>query len=429
VEHGRIPDLVPFGPHSFIYLALPACNRNGASLRPHLVRWLRIPQMHASATGCPWNWRRPQPWILEAIARARILIGGMIALKCTPRSCLSENAVAASTGARHQRTSSMGAELIACDSLAGATLQIGVSPDNQTLSGPFGRPSAFTARAGNVFNLLMQWITKMRCGCSSRSLWPAARIGCIAVALLSAAPGVTLAQESTKSSPAETCLKVNRNLSLGASLPRTAATLKAGHHLTIVVIGSSSTVGLWVLNKAETYPEVMRRELSRLQGKSTIQVINSGRIGDTVPGIAGRLQHDVLSHTPDLVVVQLGTNDILWGGRMAGLKKQISRMVRVLRTNGSDVILMDVQYAPVTLASSRHLEMQKIIFEVTREEKVGFFSRFDLMRRAVEAGVPRHALVSFDMLHNSAQGYDCIGRALARAIHTAVRFPKSTPAR
>jgi lysophospholipase L1-like esterase len=35
--------------------------------------------------------------------------------------------------------------------------------------------------------------------------------------------------------------------------------------------------------------------------------------------------------------------------------------------------------------------------------------------------LPPGALVSWDGLHNSAAGYDCIGRALARAIDAAAR--------
>jgi lysophospholipase L1-like esterase len=82
---------------------------------------------------------------------------------------------------------------------------------------------------------------------------------------------------------------------------------------------------------------------------------------------------------------------------------------------------MDLQYAPMVLASSQHTVIQAMIAEAARQERVGLFSRFALMRRSVEAGLPPGALVSWDGLHNSADGYDCIGRALARAIDAAAR--------
>ena len=128
-------------------------------------------------------------------------------------------------------------------------------------------------------------------------------------------------QAQDEISSAERCLAANLDVSLGAHLPRTAARLKSGEPLKIVAIGSSSTVGLWVLRSAATYPEVMRRELSRLRSNATINVINSGRIGDTIPS----------------------------------------------------------------------------------------------------SGIAQSALVTWDGLHNTADVYDCVGRALARAISTSAR--------
>jgi lysophospholipase L1-like esterase len=172
-----------------------------------------------------------------------------------------------------------------------------------------------------------------------------------------------------------------------------------------------------MLNPEATYPEVMRREFAALRPRARVEVINSGRIADTISGSMGRFQDDVLAYGPDLVIWQLGTNDVAWGGRADGLKNQIIAGVRALKTDEADVILMDLQYAPMILATSQHEVMQAAIAEVAREEHVGLFSRFSLMLRSIEAGLPAGALVSWDGLHNSAAGYDCVGRALARAIH------------
>jgi len=234
---------------------------------------------------------------------------------------------------------------------------------------------------------------------------------CVATALIFSPTGRAGAQ-----SEADVCLMANRNLSLGAPLPRTQARLKSGV-LKVVAVGSSSTTGLWVAFSPEaTYPQVMRRELAALRPGLQIEVVNSGRIGDTVSGSMARFQDDVLAYRPDLIVWQLGTNDVAWGGRADGLKDQIVTGVRTLKSDGADVILMDLQYAPIILASSQHEAMQSTIAEAAREERVGLFSRFSLMRRSIEAGLPSTALVSWDGLHNSAAGYDCIGRALARAV-------------
>jgi acyl-CoA thioesterase I len=171
----------------------------------------------------------------------------------------------------------------------------------------------------------------------------------------------TLAQVPARPSDAEACLAANRSLSLGAPLPRTTARLKAGDLLRIVAVGSSSTTGLWVLSSDATYPEVMRRKLARLRPQTRIEVINRGRIGETITGSMARFQRDVIAYGPDLVIWQLGTNDVAWGGRADGLKDQVTEGARMLKASGADVILMDLQYAPLVLASSQHSLMQAII--------------------------------------------------------------------
>jgi len=249
----------------------------------------------------------------------------------------------------------------------------------------------------------------------------AARAAGLGVVLAIAGPAEAVAQGRATASVVEACLSASRQLALGAPLPRTAVRLKSGEALRIVAVGSSSTTGLWVLRRGGTYPEVMARELTALRPQARIEVVNSGQVGDTINGMVGRFDRDVLAYRPDLVVWQLGTNDVAWGGSAAGLKDLIVNGVRMLRAAGPDVVLMDLQYAPLVLASSQHPIIQGMIAEAAREQRVGLFSRFAVMRRSVEAGLPPGALVSWDGLHNSADGYDCIGRALARAIDAAAR--------
>lgn len=82
---------------------------------------------------------------------------------------------------------------------------------------------------------------------------------------------------------------------------------------------------------------------------------------------------------------------------------------------------MDLQYAPWVLASAYTPTTETIIADVAKQERAGLFSRFALMRNSIDAGVAQNALVSLDGLHNTADGYDCIGRALARAISNSAR--------
>jgi acyl-CoA thioesterase-1 len=247
-----------------------------------------------------------------------------------------------------------------------------------------------------------------------------------AACLVATATGLIPKTATAADSAAESCLAVRQMLSTGAALPRTAKIVNAGGALKIVAIGSSSTVGLWQSGSAATYPGVLQAELMRLKPALRVTVTNSGRSGDTIPGNIARFDEDVFAHAPDLVIWQVGTNDVTWLRSAEKLTQTIAEGIRALKVRGSDVILMDQQYAPVILAS-QYSKMQASIAEAARQEHVALFSRFELMRRAVDGGLSMSALVAWDGLHNSAAGYDCTGRALARAIVAATDRSAAQP--
>jgi acyl-CoA thioesterase I len=227
-------------------------------------------------------------------------------------------------------------------------------------------------------------------------------------------PQIVLAQSAV-----EACLATGQRLSDAAPLAQTAARLQTDNSLRIVAIGSSSTRGLWQTDPALTYPGMLRSELERLKPGLQVTIVNSGRNADTIPGNVARFERDVFAHRPDLVIWQIGTNDVTWLQSGNSLTGKIVEGIRQLKATGTDVVLMDQQYAPVILASN-YSKMQASINEAARQENVPLFSRFDLMRRAVKGGLPMTALTSWDGLHSSADGYACTGHALARAIVAAM---------
>lgn len=227
-------------------------------------------------------------------------------------------------------------------------------------------------------------------------------------------------------SVAETCLAIGQKLTSDGPLPRTASAFAAGGPLTIVAIGSSSTLGLWQTDPAKTYPGMLQAELQRLKPGLRLEIVNSGRNGDTIPGNIARFDRDVFAHRPDLVIWQVGTNDVTWLESAGGLTDKIAVGIRMLKSHGADVILMDQQYAPIILAS-QYARMQASIRAAGQQEHVPLFSRFELMKGAVDGGLSMTDLTAWDGLHNSADGYECVGRALARAIVAAVPAETQTP--
>ncbi|MDR3423388.1 MAG: SGNH/GDSL hydrolase family protein [Xanthobacteraceae bacterium] len=225
--------------------------------------------------------------------------------------------------------------------------------------------------------------------------------------------------QSGSDAPSAACLAFKNGLTLGATLAHTRAKLKAGEPLTIVALGSSSTTGFGTFGHGGAFPDVMKEELSRLRSSGRIELINSGRIMEDLADNISRIDADVLRYKPDLLVWQIGTNDVVWRGIADNAKEMLSDSVRRLKTAKIDVVLLDLQYAPLVLATTRYIRMEKIIEDVADEQKVGYFPRFLMMKRAIEGGVT--GLVSWDGLHNSAEGYKCVGLALAQMIDAAAR--------
>jgi acyl-CoA thioesterase I len=219
----------------------------------------------------------------------------------------------------------------------------------------------------------------------------------------------------------DACLAHAARLTLGASLRFTRTKLLTGQPLTIVALGSSSTSGFGAFGKGTAFPDVMEQELVRLEPGARIKVINSGRAMEDLTDNIARLDNDVLPYMPDLVIWQIGTNDVLWRGIVSNSKEMLADSIRRIKAGKADVILLDLQYAPLVLLSPRHTQMETIIADVARQQNVGLFPRFLLMKQAIDAGVT--GLVSWDGLHNSARGYACVGMALARMIDGAVRRP------
>ena len=217
----------------------------------------------------------------------------------------------------------------------------------------------------------------------------------------------------------DACLAFKKGMSLGTSLARTKAQLQAGKTLVVVALGSSSTTGFGLLKSGGAFPDVMKQELLRLRPSAQIELINSGRIMENISENVSRLDSDVLRYKPDLVVWQLGSNDAVWRGIAENAKEMLAGAVMRLKAANSDVVLVDLQYAPLVLLTSRHARMEKIITEVAQEQNVGQFPRFTLMKRAIDGGVS--GLVGWDGLHKTAEGHRCIGIALGQMIDAAAR--------
>jgi lysophospholipase L1-like esterase len=220
---------------------------------------------------------------------------------------------------------------------------------------------------------------------------------------------------------------------LGGNLPRLADALSGSADVTIVAIGSSSTEGDGASSKAASYPSRLNIALSDRFPNKKITVLNVGVGGQEAPDEAARFKKDVLASNPSLVIWQVGTNAAWKDYFLDDVKAGILRGLDHLAGVRTDLILMNLQYAPAVLDQQQQLptpatqQMQDIIARIAADARIPLFRRFEIMRYwHVTGGVPFDQMISnFDgnWLHQNDWSYNCIAQALCDGIVEAVKGP------
>lgn len=216
-------------------------------------------------------------------------------------------------------------------------------------------------------------------------------------------------------------------------LPILAERLARKGAVKIVAIGSSSTAG-----EGDIVPYPCRLEVA-LRNKyknRMIDVINRGIGGEEAPQEKARMQ-DVIDEKPALTIWQVGTNAV-WqkGHNVDDVAKAIKEGLDLLKNAHTDVILMDLQYAPAVLTDDKidaTRRMLSLIRQRAAEANVGVFRRFDMMRKFVE--IERHSFDTIidpgdtDRLHQSDFAARRVGYELGEVITAAAiaALPAAAP--
>lgn len=231
--------------------------------------------------------------------------------------------------------------------------------------------------------------------------------------------GAALAEPpvSIGSSAAPSCATPLALSAIEAALDRSASRIAAGKPLTIVAMGSSSTRGAGASSPAMSYPSRLEQELKDRFPSVEIKVINHGVGGQDVGEELARLDRDVVAEHPDLVIWQLGTNAVLRRDDLSADDKLIRGGVALMKENGIDVVLMDLQYAPRVLERHATAEMERLIAEIAHHARVGLFRRFEIMREWDHTHqLAPGAIIGSDGLHMTDASYGCLASELAEAL-------------
>ena len=112
---------------------------------------------------------------------------------------------------------------------------------------------------------------------------------------------------------------------------------------TVLVLGDSLSAG-YGLRAEDAWPAHLQRKLESLPGGH--RVINASVSGETTAGGRSRLPHALETHSPDIVVIELGANDGLRGLPLATMQANLLAMIDAAQSAQVAVVLIGMQLPP-----------------------------------------------------------------------------------
>lgn len=189
----------------------------------------------------------------------------------------------------------------------------------------------------------------------------------------------------------------------------------------IVAIGSSSTYGEFA-TPATSYPGVLQSLLNTRADLGSYEVLNKGVSGDNIFMTSNRVDSDVISNNPGIVILQAGTNDAYNDNTSIRLNEYKSVLRQIVRKIGqsSKVILVNGQYYPDEKASNAGY--QQAMLAVGQEEGVAVFDRYSMMRSWFLSG--KYSAVDVlgpDKFHPNERTYRCMAQVIFTLITARTR--------
>jgi acyl-CoA thioesterase-1 len=172
-------------------------------------------------------------------------------------------------------------------------------------------------------------------------------------------------------------------------LTAAGTTPPAGSAATILVIGDSLSAE-YGLERNSGWVALLGE---RLKGKKAgYQIHNSSISGDTTSGGLSRLPAALQSYRPDLVIIELGSNDALRGLPLEMTKENISEMVSLSLASRARVLLVGMQIPP---NYGRHYaeQFKQLFSDVATHHEVG------LVPFLFEGIATDHAMFQPDGMH------------------------------
>jgi len=173
----------------------------------------------------------------------------------------------------------------------------------------------------------------------------------------------------------------------------------------MIFVGDSLTDGSawadWVFEtlKANGYPKLVMH--------------NAGVAGNTVAQVKARFAADVLALKPDLVILNIGTNDVNRNVAPEDYRRDLTDVVRQIRQQGARMVLM----TPPAMRDPERRKRQLPVDEIVRETAQAFGCTFvDLHTAFIQGQAAGKEMWGPDGVHHKIDGWRTLGRCTLDAL-------------
>ena len=250
---------------------------------------------------------------------------------------------------------------------------------------------------------------------------PPARLSSLLSGLAMAVSALVFCDSVAAGSPSDAsalCRAPRELVRLTAPLTAANSAMTRDSDFRVIAIGSSSTQGAGASSPKMRYPAQLSLALNqRFHPDKNFEVVNLGVGGEMASDMLARIDSEVLTLKPDLVIWQTGVNDAIAGVPMDDFRMELAHGIDAIKATGADVILLDLQYFPKSERVAGYKDYLRTMWQVALEKGVPVLRRHDFMKHLVDSRQFTPAqLLAPDLFHQNDLSYRCLGRFVADAI-------------
>lgn len=188
----------------------------------------------------------------------------------------------------------------------------------------------------------------------------------------------------------------NQNRSLGITNIDSRGT-------TIIAFGDSITKGFGI-GEENAYPVIVSREIG-------FPIRNAGLEGDGSASAFSRLEEDVFTHDPWIVIVFLGGNDFLKRTPGSVVRENLSKIIVAIQERGAIVVLVGIETVVIESYS-------KIYKDLSEQHHTAYVP--DVLR-----GIIGHNELMVDTVHPNEKGHEIIAERILKVLKPLIEETKT----